>query len=169
MTAPLVVPFNFQPVSVSVKTASYTIPAGQYAYVVAYLQDGGSFTIDGSTVLVSKSGGLSARSGTLTGGQSFTVAANNRWEGQILYTSGTNVSIGGVSITSPSGTMVTGIVLGPSAVITHTGTNQTVYSGVEIPEENFTEISEGFWVPTGTVINGAGDWRATVSLYNQIT
>jgi hypothetical protein len=31
MSSPIVVPFNFEPVSISVKTSSYTIPQGKYA------------------------------------------------------------------------------------------------------------------------------------------
>lgn len=32
-----------------------------------------------------------------------------------------------------------------------------------------TSASESFWVPAGTVITGAGSWRATVQEYNNIT
>lgn len=33
MSAPIFIPFNFNPVETSVKTSNYTIPAGRYAYV----------------------------------------------------------------------------------------------------------------------------------------
>lgn len=52
MTAPLVVPFNFAPVSVAVKTGSYTVPVGQYAYVTAVVAGTSTFTIDAVTALV---------------------------------------------------------------------------------------------------------------------
>lgn len=54
MTARLVIPFDNCPVSVSVKTGSYTIPSGQYARTVASVSDGGTFTIGGTTALHSK-------------------------------------------------------------------------------------------------------------------
>jgi len=34
MSSPIVIPFNFQPVTTSVKTANYTIPTGRYARVI---------------------------------------------------------------------------------------------------------------------------------------
>jgi len=44
-------PFNFQPESVAVKTGSYTIPAGKYAFVTANVVGNSTFTINGSTAL----------------------------------------------------------------------------------------------------------------------
>jgi hypothetical protein len=55
MTAPYIIPFDNNPVSVSVKTGSYTIPSGQYARVVANVKAGGTFTIDAATALDSVS------------------------------------------------------------------------------------------------------------------
>lgn len=52
MSAALVVPFNFQPSSVSVKTGSYDIPTGKYAKVVVNLEGSATFTIGGVTALV---------------------------------------------------------------------------------------------------------------------
>jgi hypothetical protein len=54
MTAPFVMPFNFQPTSVSVKTGSYTIPSGKYARVSVALLGDSTFTIGGTTCLESK-------------------------------------------------------------------------------------------------------------------
>lgn len=51
MSAPYIVPFNFQPVAISVKTTSYTIPAGKYARVVVNLEGSATFTIGGVTAL----------------------------------------------------------------------------------------------------------------------
>ena len=88
----LFVPFNFQPLSVSVKSSSYTIPAGNYALVTVVVEhDGGaaSFTIDTvSAIQVMTAGNIATAS---------------------------------------------------------------------------------FWLPSGTVINGSGDWVATVQLYTNIT
>ena len=38
MSSKLIIPFNYQPFSVSVKTGAYTIPAGYYAYVTELLR-----------------------------------------------------------------------------------------------------------------------------------
>lgn len=45
--------FNNKPASTTVRTASYTIPAGRYARVVANVQAGGTFTIGGVVALSS--------------------------------------------------------------------------------------------------------------------
>lgn len=44
-------PFNFQPVSTTVRTGSYSIPSGQYAYVTATAKNGGTFSIGGTVAL----------------------------------------------------------------------------------------------------------------------
>ena len=51
MSASIVIPFNHMPASTTVRTASYTIPAGFYARVVANVEGTGTFTIGGSTAL----------------------------------------------------------------------------------------------------------------------
>jgi len=51
MSAPFVIPFNNNPSSVSVKTASYTIPAGKYALLTVNLIGSATFTIGGVTAL----------------------------------------------------------------------------------------------------------------------
>jgi hypothetical protein len=61
----LIIPFDFNPYSTSVKTSSYTIPSGYYARVTASVdgygpQSGSSvsyITIDGNTVLESNGRG----------------------------------------------------------------------------------------------------------------
>lgn len=51
MSSNLVVPFNFQPSSVSIKTSSYTIPAGKYAKVNISLLGISYFTINGGVAI----------------------------------------------------------------------------------------------------------------------
>jgi hypothetical protein len=51
MASKLVIPFNYQPFSVSVKTGAYTIPTGYYAYVTASVQGADSFSIGGVVAL----------------------------------------------------------------------------------------------------------------------
>jgi len=54
MTAPYIIPFDNCPVSIDVKTGSYTVPTGSYARCLASVSDGGTFTIDTKTALRSK-------------------------------------------------------------------------------------------------------------------
>ena len=86
------IPFNFCPTSVSVKTSSYTIPAGYYACVVANVAGSGSFTIDSDTALVAALWTALASSGLQTSNTPGTTA---------LLTSGTN-SLPGNAFTSSS-------------------------------------------------------------------
>lgn len=51
MASKLIVPFNYQPFSVSVKTGAYTIPAGYYAFVSAFCDAGETFSIGGVVAL----------------------------------------------------------------------------------------------------------------------
>lgn len=53
MSSPFVIPFNFQPASVSVQSGSYSIPAGNYARVTVNIDGTGTFTIGGTTALSS--------------------------------------------------------------------------------------------------------------------
>lgn len=51
MASNIYVPFNFAPAAISVKTTSYTIPAGKYSRVVANLEGSATLTINGVTAL----------------------------------------------------------------------------------------------------------------------
>ena len=63
------VPFDFNPTSVSVKTSSYTIPAGSYAYVINASDD--DFTIDGTVAVDAPMAGVTQL--TSTSNYDFTV------------------------------------------------------------------------------------------------
>lgn len=43
MSSPIVVPFNFDPIATTVRTANYTIPAGRYARVTPLYSTAGSY------------------------------------------------------------------------------------------------------------------------------
>jgi hypothetical protein len=62
MGAPIIVPFNFQPVSTTVRTAGYTLPSGRYAYVTAFCDTGQTFSINGVVAL--QGNASTAESGT---------------------------------------------------------------------------------------------------------
>lgn len=131
MSAPFIVPFNFQPVSVSVKTASYTIPAGKYARVLVNLEGSATFTI----------GGVTAIRGT----ENTVLASDN------LRT-------------------VTPASQQSNALYTSTGeTSASAVGGAFNESVRQTAITAELWLPTGTVINGTGTWRAVVMEYNEIT
>ena len=138
MSAPFVIPFNFQPDSVSVKTGSYTIPPAKYARVVVNLIGSATFTIDAVTALSGAQNSTITSAGNLykMAGNPGTVSSNQ------VGTLGTAGFSGGSSTTS------TEAVFGNE-------TDQKV-------------VVAEYWLPTGTIINGTGTWRAVVMIYNQI-
>lgn len=168
------IPFNFQPVSVSVQTSSYTIPANNYAFITANVRNGGSFTIDSNTVLQSSlavDGAVAAVSETIDDTPGYTVPAGYRFEGFYTPTTGTgNLIVDGNTVYSSVSNTVE-LKVGPGDQVR---TNSSAITGIiwgfalreNEPESN---VTASFWVPSGTIINGSGTWRATVSLYNEIS
>lgn len=141
MPAPFIVPFNFCPDSVSVKTSSYTIPAGKFARLVVNLIGTSTFTIGGvtalqgtSTTVINSSANLYRASGTPT-----TLSAS--------VPPGTGL----VNNASPSNAGVTTV-----AAVFGNSTEEKV-------------ITIDIWVPTGTVISGTGTFRITVQEYSMIS
>ena len=130
------IPFNFQPASVSVKTSSYTIPIGKYAYVSANVEGTGTFTIGGD------------------------IALRGTTSSQITNTSSIARSrLGSFPNTSSSSILTTNAT--PDA-----GDSASFGYG----SATFTEsVTSSYWIPAGSVISGSGTWRATVSLYNEIS
>jgi hypothetical protein len=137
-----VVPFNYCPVSTTVKTSSYTVPTGQYARVIANLEGSASLTIDGVTAIrgtqhtALSSSNMSVQSQDAVGGA------------------------GGISTTYRTNVTLTGA--GAAQGFTNIPTN-----AFNTTTDQKTVIAD-FWVPAGTVISGTGTWRAVVSIYNQI-
>jgi len=129
------IPFNFQPLSVSVKTGSYTIPSGKYAYVSANVEGTGTFTLGGDIAL----------RGTTTA-QVTNTASTLRGNGDMFP------SLSGALILASEG---------PNG----DDVESLTYSSVTFSES----VTSAYWLPAGSVINGSGTWRATVSLFNEIS
>jgi len=173
MSAPFFLPFNFQPVSVSVKTGSYTIPAGKYARVTVEVDSGGIFTIN--TINACTSAGFIAidQANASLAALSYSVPTDYRGSAAFSSTLTDTYSIAGnstININTNSSSPV-GIDLGPGSVYSMPGgvaSNAKGIHGVAIPS-NATNRQATYWLPTGTVINGSGNWRAVVEEYNQIT
>lgn len=144
MAAPLVVPFNFQPTAASVKTGSYTIPAGSYARVVVNLEGSATFTIDTVTALRGTQNSVLGSSGLIT------------------QTQNIEASSAGIATT------FSGQVLIARDGEVNGGTNNSGSNAFTAATDQKTIVAE-YWLPTGTVINGTGTWRAAVMLYNEIT
>jgi hypothetical protein len=105
MSSPIVIPFNFQPVETSVKTANYTIPVGRYArasfsfpnYPMTTASNANislavaSISINGAVILRGKSGGrlvttVTARTVTIPSAGYVTFGAVNSNSGaQIVW------------------------------------------------------------------------------------
>lgn len=165
------IPFNFQPESVSVQTGSYTIPTGKYAYVAAHVQNGGTFTIGGATALSSKAGVSSdvddvSLSG-VTNGTFYTVPSGYRFEGVARVASG-NLVVGGVVRSSGTGFVDVKAGSGATFATSINVTYEIIGYAARISDAE-TSAAQVFWLPAGTIINGSGNWRATVSLFNEIS
>lgn len=181
MSAPLVVPFNFQPVSVSVKTSAYTIPAGSYALVKT---NSAFFSIDAVNVYPSftiATSAATASTGTkfaLVDGlvyvhtASLTVASANANGNSGSYGFGTDAT-GATAIASVSRTSN-----GTSAISAGSVPASYLYisctSGAAGPTTSATasfyassaSSQTEFWVPSGTDLDGN---NYVVMLYNEIT
>jgi hypothetical protein len=127
MSSRVLIPFDNNPVAVSVKTASYTIPTGRFARILINLEGSATFTI----------GGVTAIRGT----QNSVLASDNLR---------TNTSLSNILVTTTDTNPTT-----TGAAFTETTDQKTV-------------IAE-LWLPSGTVINGTGTWRAVVMEYNAIS
>jgi hypothetical protein len=174
------IPFNFQPESVAVKTASYDIPAGKFAYVTAYVENGGTFTIDGSVAMTSFASidrdivAVYVSGGTGVGA-SYAVPTDYKFTGQCLHASNVadvtvNGAQTGVSSVQNSSTP-TYFEVGGGHTISVAGVsgNKYLVGRAERSHIPATFSTQTFWVPAGTTIAGTGTWKATVSIYNEIS
>ena len=168
------IPFNFQPASVSVKTSSYTIPTGKYAYVVAFVTDGAFFSIDSVTALTSEAG-IEYSINAVSQPANYAVPPNYRFEGQVSTGTSTDIiTVGGVNAGELGSDLSLSIRAGSGDIIKATDASGVAVtpsvSGFSIreglPEAN---NSQAFWLPSGTEIGGGGEWKATVSLFNELT
>jgi hypothetical protein len=181
MSAPFVIPFNNCPVSVSVKTASYTVPAGKYALTYS---SSPFFTVNGANLYPSgglaTTGGMSATSiGNVIGHLGYYVTActvtRSGTGGSIAGSAGWGFgSVSGVSnylssITVPvsgaaSFALTTGYAQGGNIWTQATGTNNSPVT-ISVSFLAYTGAMES-WVPFGTVLNGS---NYIVMEYNQIS
>lgn len=127
MTAKYFIPFMEMPFSVSVKTSSYTIPAGYYARAIVNLVGTSNFTIDGSSALECN---------------------------QHSVLSSDNLKLN--TVDGVTGGLLTNWTTSSSPTASGTAFNET--SDIKI-------VTCEFRLPTGTLIDGSGGWRATVELY----
>jgi len=156
----ILIPFNFQPDSVAVKTGTYAIPAGRYALVTAYVENGGTFTIGGAAALISKAKSAPVKVTHATS-SAYTVPAGRIFRGIISGAS----SVDGAPFTGVHDY----VELGPGSVVSGPGGTFHVIGYTEIIEEANSNVSAQFWVPTGTSISGTGTWKATVQEFLEIT
>jgi len=168
MAAPFVVPFNFQPFSTTIKTASYTVPAGYYARITPMLNN---ISVDGVYI---NNGPLTVQSGDTTNltlnihaGQPYIFNWALIGSGTDYYTiNGVNYGRGG---TAPYNTASGSVLLVPTnfastVSMTYTGTASEGPWSLQLWTS--TPNNSQFWVKTGTVMDGS---RYIVELYPQIT
>lgn len=113
MSSPLTIPFNHQPISTSVKTSSYTIPAGNYARASVFILGTGTFTIDGlvacggvqNTVLASDNLKLGT---TSLPGALITAASDSGYSTGGAFTEATDLKPIVAEYWLPTGTVVSG-------------------------------------------------------------
>jgi len=125
MSSKLIIPFNYQPFSVSVKTGAYTIPAGYYAYVTASVQGADTFSIGGVVALqgvtaVATSGtgfdtaNVNLTSGATTTALSYTVLAGYKFQIHASELNGN--SLNNSTLTAHSGEVVLRTLAGPATI-----------------------------------------------------
>jgi hypothetical protein len=177
MAAPIVIPFNNNPSSISSKTASYTIPTGKYARVGNATPD---LSVNGVLAGISRvfSISSSAVSATLTYG--FTVSGTG------FYVSSWSVTNGGIATTTAS--IGFGSTAGFNAVtisrVNSGSTNGTAFTRMmnegyySLTTTNQSTVQSMtstiyalptnyfFWAPSGTVLAGASFF---IEEYNQIS
>lgn len=198
MSAPFVIPFNNCPSSVSVKTASYTIPSGKYAKIKKVNSTLSTSGLNALNVALTKTfselelslsvDGLpydyfNARcSGTVTrttsGAASYTINLPLSYVSELSSV----CAIGGTAPTSSSfrwaGTAVTSLAV--AGFMSFIGPiNQFVASVSVAASGSFTNIFdfeicyknivEDFWLPSGSVVSCPVGCAFIVTEYNQIS
>lgn len=172
MSSNLVVPFDFNPSSFDMES-SYTIPAGKYAYVVPIETDcqidsdsifeissGQHDVAGGSNVLIDVPAGCVITDFTAVNisanTSAITIKTIDSASNEVTIASATQDT----SLDSYSGSASSQTVVQVELENTTGGsTCRFEYNVYRIP------FGQGYWVPTGTVLNG----RFAVSEYNVIT
>jgi hypothetical protein len=152
------------PVAISVKTAGYTIPANRYARVIADCDSGGTVTINGVNALVTSAflnidqSGTNNITYTVPSGYFGTASFISQLAAQFRINSNRIQSYNADTYTNQFSVGPGGTFEGIGA-----GTNNNI-QGYATPSGATNRIAE-FFLPTGTVINGTGTWRAVVEEY----
>jgi hypothetical protein len=154
------------PASISVKTASYTIPAGRYARVYTECDSGGIFTINAVNAVVTAAFVNIDLQGTTS---NFAYTAPSGFYAKVTAAAGggTTFSVNGNVSQALTGTAYSSqFEIGPSGTMAVPSTflSSGFIQGVAIPS-NATNRQATFYVPTGTVISGSGNWKAIVEEY----
>jgi hypothetical protein len=156
------------PVSISVKTASYTIPAGRYAKVYTECDSGGIFTINAVNAVVTAAFvNIDLTNSNISQQVTYTVPSNYKADVSFYTTSGnTYITSGNNAVgISPSGSMIN-LPLGPGgSLVAQRDTNSFASVTGNATPSNATNRQATFTVPTGTVISGSGNWKAVVEEY----
>jgi len=169
-------PFDYNPNSVSVKTGSYSIPAGRYALIEAEVRNGGTFSIDGSVALKSVSTLIQASATgnatvfTCAAGRTAEVSVYGRFNagtGNIVYRQSAGQTIdlspaGGSNDIHESNIKMAG---GDTIELVQTGAPVDGYVTGKYTDDDCNPVVATFWVPTGTSLTLAGDARYTVTEY----
>lgn len=189
------VPFNFQPTSTTVRTGSYTIPAGNFAYVKVQCETGGTFSIDGSVALeapsavgskdfdviaVEQTDSDTSPGGSASASISYTPPSGYYFQGTAFATDttggGYSINVEGSIITQSVGEALN-ITVGENDTITvfsnlsGGGTVTVSLIGASIRNSSpqaLNFVQESFWVPAGTQLSETGPTRYTVMLFPEI-
>tara|TARA_R110000803_G_scaffold154048_1_gene218880 strand:+ start:325 stop:843 length:519 start_codon:yes stop_codon:yes gene_type:complete len=170
----LLIPFNNDPVSTTIKTTSYTIPSGNYARVKVLDLSTLDFEID-SVVIIEKDEYI-GNGTTNSAGTKFTNSTNHILIGSVAQSvaATTRISDAGGFLTSGnpfSGLAQTigsatgmGVAMMPGDILeTTAGVAGSLYWSLKA--QNIKQPME-YWVPAGTVVEGT---KFEVELYNVIT
>lgn len=160
------IPFNHQPESTSVKTATYDIPAGKYARAQLFATDG-AVTIDGVTAIAGF--GPVGVSQTITAGNSYTITTGYVFRGTLYVgaAAGTSYINTAASLIGAADSRVHHVELHAGATINAVGGSVYV-AGNEYQDINHVSTTE-VWLDEGTEISGSGSWRAVVEIYSKYT
>jgi hypothetical protein len=171
MSSRVFVPFDNNPLEVSVKTASYTIPTGRFAKVYVECDSGGQFTINGNVAVKTDAFiniDVTATSGTLT----YSVPTNYLASiAAAVVSSGTpNIYVNGNDYSLGMGE-ASGLEIGPGGSVSAHSSDFNADRGISgvLKPSNATHRQAEFFLPAGTIISGSGNWKAVVMEYNAIS
>jgi hypothetical protein len=184
MPAPFIIPFNNCPVSTSIKTSSYTIPAGKYARVTsrsAYFSvdsfnfyytssESASIAGNGATQDVYASMGEYAyvsawsvvRSGSVASGSSSIYIYSGGYDGRLNNTTLITRSALGTT----TGTAFNTNVRAGTIRYVLSSSNAGSTGSISFSVISAHELVSGLWVPSGTVLTGN---EYIVEEYNMIS